>query len=67
MSKKNGKAVEVKKLKKAKVSLAEMMENLRPFLPDRQIYEPEPTREWRIAEECNTPIRSDREAQEADV
>jgi hypothetical protein len=55
------------KLDGAKVSLAEIMENLGPFLPKREIFEPEPSKDWRIQEECTTPAKADRELQEADV
>ena len=67
MSEKKQKTVEKKKLEKAKSSLAEIMENLRPFLPAREIHEPGPSKDWRIAEECNTPTGSDRVTQEVDV
>ena len=66
MSKK-AKESENQKLENAKISLAEMMESLRPFLPKREIYEPEPSKEWRIAEECITPSKGSPELQEADV
>ena len=47
------------KLEKAKVSLAEMMESLRPFLPKREIYEPEPSKDWRLSEECPATVTED--------
>jgi len=47
------------KLEKAKVSLAEMMESLRPFLPKREIYEPEPSKDWRMSEECPAAVIED--------
>lgn len=55
------------KLAGAKISLAEIMESLRPFLPESEIYEPKPSKDWRIQEECTTPSKADRELQEADV
>lgn len=66
MSETQKKAAAAKKLKSAKISLEEMMENLRPFLPDREIYEPEPSKEWRISEECPA-AKTGRKSEPVDV
>lgn len=50
---------DTKTVREAKVSLAEMLEQLKPFLPKVNLAEPEPARKWRLAkqaqDQCTEP------------
>lgn len=53
-----------RRLSKAKKSLAEMLENLRPFLPKSDLSEPESDRTWKLPEEISASRKSKRTEEE---
>jgi hypothetical protein len=49
------------KIEQGKLSLQEMMEKLRPFLPKPDMASPSPSYRWKLEDNGSRPSRHDRE------